>query len=111
MKTTIQKEVDICDRCKKEGYVNSCDSCGTDLCWDCQKTEAVKYEHAIYVSGSGDALYCKACDTTLAAKGDKRLMAYRRIKELRAEMNAFGEAFRLKQDEAERAVQKLKGKN
>lgn len=106
MKRTIQKEVHFCDQCGKEdSYPTACMGCGTEMCGQCQNKHGKAYTHAVYCSGSGDGFYCNPCDAKLTAAGDdKRHNAYRAIKSLRYELEAWSIDFKKRQEAAEKAV-------
>lgn len=106
MKKTITVEQSFCDVCGQEssGYT-TCDSCGKDFCYECKKTEAIEYAHAVFFSGSGDGLYCIDCDAKLRQNGDKKHAAYRAIQSLRHENKAWSEDFKKR---AENAMDRLK---
>ena len=37
MKTTIpERTVEVCDRCRREGYLQTCEVCGAKFCLTCQ---------------------------------------------------------------------------
>jgi len=106
MKKTIQKEVQFCDKCGKESaYQTACMKCGMEMCFDCKQKHGKKYDHAIYFQGSGDGFYCIACDAKLTVTGtDKRHNAYRAIKALKDELEAWHTDFKLRQEVAENNV-------
>ena len=106
MKKTIQKETHVCDKCgKEESYITACMNCGTEMCYECWEKHGKKYNHAIYFQGSGDGSYCNLCDVKLTAAGtDKRHNAYRAIKSLKDELEAWHNDFKKRQEIAEKAV-------
>ena len=109
MKKIVSVEQTFCDICGKSSiYGYSCDSCGKDFCYDHEKTEMVKYAHSLYATGHGDGHYCHKCDEMLYSRGDKLLLAYRKIVLLRAEQD--GQYLRIKQQakEAEERIMAIR---
>ena len=106
MKKTIKKETHFCDKCgKEESYITACMNCGTEMCYECWEKHGKKYNHAIYFQGSGDGSYCNPCDVKLTSAGtDKRNNAYRAIKSLKDELEAWHTDFKKRQEIAEKAV-------
>ncbi len=106
MKKTIQKEVKLCDKCGKEdSYPGACVCCGVEMCYECQREHGKSYNHAVYFQGSGDGFYCLPCDAKLTAEGkDKRHNAYRAVKSLKDELEAWHADFKRRQEAAEKAV-------
>lgn len=95
MLKTITKDVNVCDSRGTETYPHLCLKCGADYCYDCSKTRAKEYPHAIGVSGSGDGKYCNGCDAELSAAGtDPVHNAYVRIESLRNEELSWYAEFR-----------------
>lgn len=111
MKKTIQKETHFCDKCgKEESYINACMNCGAEMCYECWDKHGRKYNHAIYFQGSGDGYYCQPCDAKLTKDGnDKRHNAYRAIKSLRDELEAWHTDFKKRQEKAENALKAFAG--
>jgi hypothetical protein len=109
MKRTQTTEVEICDFCEEQQASShtKCMGCGKAICYDCRKTRAKEYNHAVYFQGSGDGLYCLECDKRLTATGDPLHAAYRVIGYLRDESKAWGEAFKVKIDKAEANLKRL----
>jgi hypothetical protein len=104
---TLQKtqNVRVCDSCGTDNMVFShCQNCGHDYCYECGKTNAFTYSHGVNVGGSGDACYCVACKQQLLKANDKRLLAYLKIQDLRAEAERFYADFKNRSDAAEAAV-------
>jgi len=112
MKKKVMIEQTFCDVCGKEtsGY-NSCISCGKEFCYDCMKTHAVEYSHGVYISGSGDGLYCFECDNMLRRSTDPLHRAYRKIETLRYELVSFSEAFEARKTTAEKELAYLIERN
>jgi hypothetical protein len=110
MRKKIEREVTFCDKCGKEqDYGNTCDSCGVEMCYDCQEKHGVKYSHGVYFFGSGDGFYCKPCDNRLVkTKASPRHNALIEIKSLRKEQEVWSEDFRKRQEKAEKLVGSLK---
>lgn len=106
MKQTKQVEVDCCDKCGPEEMTQSCDCCGRTVCWG-HRAELVDLQHGVYVSGHGDASYCKPCLEELRLKKDKRVLAYLKIQDLRDEAKKWGEDFRRRCELAEEAVKRV----
>jgi hypothetical protein len=109
MKKTITREVDFCDKCEREEcYLTRCLRCGMEVCYQCVDKVGVKYEHGVYVSGSGDGFYCRPCDIALYESNDDALhLAYRAVLTLRNEVTAFGKDFKRRQEVAEAHVDLL----
>ena len=102
MKKQVIEEQIFCDFCGRQSYAgNDCLKCKMNICWECQKTKAVKYSHAIYFSGSGDGLYCQTCDAELEKRGDSLHRAYRKIRALIEESNRWNENFEQRKKLAE----------
>lgn len=110
MKKTKHETVDVCDVCLKNETHSNCIKCGKAICYDCQDKHAVDYHHAIHFSGSGDGLYCKKCDAELRSKPTKLWLAYRKIADLRFELEVFQKDFRNRQIKAETHLKELQGK-
>ena len=109
-KIVEQHETHICDFCKvnKAYEFNSCLRCGKDICYDCSKTHAKEYSHGVYVGGSGDGQYCNDCDAILTrTREDDLHNAYRLIKSLRDEQEAWYSDFNKRSDKAEAILKKL----
>ena len=109
MKKPVQVEQSFCDVCGKQssGYC-VCNYCGKEFCYDCEKTEAVNYAHAVSFSGSGDGLYCNECDQKLTkSKEDKKHNAYRVIASLDAERAGWYADFKKRLDKAEEALKSM----
>ena len=108
MKKQITIEQSFCDVCgnKSSGY-SQCISCGKDLCYDCKKTHAIEYAHAVHFQGSGDGLYCLDCDAKLLAANDKKHAAYLKIRQLRNEEMGWYNDFRVRVEQAEKALKAL----
>lgn len=107
MKRTIEKEVTICDNCKAESYVSRCLSCGTEHCWRCRESCGREYHQALYISGSGDGYYCKACDAKLTQSGDKLHAAFQKIETLQRESTAWNENFEQRRQNAEQELEAI----
>ena len=110
MKTTIQKEQRTCDVCRhKETYPwNACLSCGKDICYECSENSAVRYEHDVHASGSGDGVYCVACDERLRREGSNPLhSAYLAIRSLRHEEKAWYGDFEARRKVAQDRLKQL----
>ena len=113
MKKKIQKEVVFCDSCGKEdpwGLITRCDACGKEYCMECRKENVVSYQHGVSCSGSGDGEFCRSCDNDPPLKFRPLLEAYRTIKTLREESNAYYDDFKKRQDNAEALVKTLRAK-
>lgn len=109
MKKTVTKEVDCCDVCGKEDYVNTCMSCGIDHCYDCSQTRGKRYAHAVNFSGSGDGYYCSSCDNSLTSSGiDLTHASYRKIESMRNEEKAWYADFRKRADSAEKRLSAIR---
>ena len=113
MKQTMQIEVHCCDSCgKQENYVTTCANCGTEHCYECQKTEGKAYPHGVYVGGSGDGYYCKKCDAELTKAGtDKKHKAYLGIASLRLEAAAWSADFERRRKDAEAKMERHNAKS
>jgi hypothetical protein len=108
MKKTKTIEIECCDICKGESLIQTCNSCGTMLCWDHREEYGVVYSHAVYFSGSGDGFYCKECDSKLLKSGkDKKHNAYRAVGALRTELKTWNSNFDLRKSKAEEHLQTL----
>lgn len=109
MKKTVTREVTCCDNCGKEqDYPTRCLRCGKEVCWQCADKVGVKYEHGVYVSGSGDGWYCRPCDITLYEReSDALYEGFRAVKALREEMQAWGADFQRRQKAAEAHLETL----
>jgi len=91
MKTTMNREVTVCDSCKRviELCGTKCDECGRDFCFECSHSKIVIYSFGVHVGGYGDAHWCKECDHRLHMDADPRHVAYEMIQKLRAEGAAW----------------------
>ena len=108
MKKTVEVEQTFCDICSnKMSWSNKCIVCGKEFCYDCAKTNTIEYKHAVHFSGSGDGLYCFACDKEAPAKGDALHAAYRKIAALRNEEAGWYSDFKFRADEAEAKLKSL----
>jgi len=109
MKKTVTVEKSFCDVCGKvaSGY-QSCMSCGKEFCYKCEETEAVKYSHAINLSGSNDGFYCKDCDIKLINSKDELHSAYREIKRLKEEQTSWYNDFKCRSGFAELKVKQIR---
>ncbi len=109
MKKTIKKEVCLCDKCEKEDvclYV--CMACKTEMCHECKKKHAKSYGDGVYFTGSHEGVYCNPCDAKLTTTGtDKRHNAYRAIKSLNDEQEAWRTDFEKRRQAAEDALETL----
>ncbi|MFA6064002.1 MAG: hypothetical protein WC736_15545 [Gallionella sp.] len=100
-----------CDFCGGEAHaLDRCLLCGQDICWDCKKTKAREYHHAVYFSGSGDGTYCLDCDAKLRKSNDPLHSAYRAIEGLRNEYQGWVEDFDKRKKEAEARLKALRPK-
>ncbi len=108
MKITRSMEVEICDLCQEQdaSAYSKCMGCGKAICYDCKKTRAKEYNHAVYFQGSGDGLYCLECDKRLIGTGDPLHAAYRVIGYLRDEANGWREDFKRRADIAEATLKR-----
>lgn len=112
MKKIVHKEVSFCDVCGKEcSYAQVCLNCGKEFCYECLKTEGVKYKHSVWFSGTGDGTYCNECDSKLKTSGNKLHTAYRKIVSLSNECEDFCSDFKKRADEAEANVMKELGRD
>lgn len=108
----MKKQVTImqahCDQCNAATYTTKCLLCGKEFCYECSKTYAVKYQHAVHFSGGGDGLYCVGCDAKLLKEGkDKLHGAFVLISRLRFEEAAWYEDFKSRMNAAEEALKRL----
>src|SRR3990167_9151184 len=103
MKKSITIDAHYCDQCdNKQDHMDTCQACGTEHCYECQKTHGKTYMHSCCCSGSGDGYYCKVCDDKLTATGtNARHTAYRLIESLRHESEAWCDDFEKRRTEAE----------
>jgi len=108
MKRQVMVEKAFCDVCGKEasGY-QECIVCGKEFCYDCREIAAIKYNHGVCFSGSGDALYCHECDKKALENGDKLHSAYRRIAALWNESAGYWADFEKRTKKAEEELKKL----
>lgn len=104
MKTTNTIEIEICDFCKTNEAWDVCHGCGKCVCYECAKTQGITYHAYVFMSGHGDTFYCHSCDA--AATSDK-VIAFRRIRALRAEHDRFHHDLRSRQEQAEAAIKKF----
>lgn len=109
MKQRVTVEQVKCDFCGKEADWSKCLGCGIDICYDCRKTKAKEYPHAVYFSGSGDGIYCAECDARLRKSGDKLHAAYLSIERLRNEQEGWYADFKKRMDKAEADLKKIQG--
>ena len=109
MKKTVSVEQIKCDFCGEEAW-SGCLQCGKDICYECRKTHAKEYSHGVNVGGSGDGTYCNDCDDKLRKTNDPLHAAYRKIEALKNEANGFYANFKVRQDEAEKALKELQEK-
>jgi len=100
--TVSLSQCDFCGAAMQ--YMDSCNGCGKDICYECEKVNAFKYPHGVFVGGSGDGLYCKDCDERLGNAGDPLLLAFREVRSLRTEMMAREEEFSRRRKAAEAAL-------
>jgi hypothetical protein len=114
MKKIVEHEVTVCDICGKESWCETCLGCGKDYCHECAKIHGKEYNHEVFFAGSGDGFYCNECDKTLtfcpSCPGAKLHTAYVIIKNLRNEYNGYSTTFKIRSDEAEKNLEKLRGK-
>lgn len=106
--TRVMVDSYSCDSCGDDcGAYSSgtCLGCGKVYCYDCRKTKAVKYSHAVYFEGSGDGLYCNPCNLSMA--GNTIHSAYLEIASLKAELKRWGDDFKRRSDVAEKALRDL----
>lgn len=108
MKKVIQQSVTICDveGCENHAHTK-CLGCGRDYCYDHKKTLGREYSAGVYFSGSGDGFYCTQCDARLSAKGDKLLLAYKKVSYIRDDIKVSNEMYDKRIKEAEAALEKL----
>jgi hypothetical protein len=108
MEQELLRKVISCDFCgAQESYMQACDNCGKDICYECKKRHAHIYAHAVHFSGSGDALYCNECDSKMFVIGDVRHAKFVAIERLRNEEKAYWEDFKVRAKSAEDAVKHL----
>jgi len=109
MKKTVEREVEFCDICEKEvAYASPCLICGKVLCYECKKTAATEFHHAVYFSGSGDGLYCNEClSKPIPEEHIAVLQAYKTIIALINEATSWGEGFQARSKEAETKLKQL----
>ena len=110
MKKTVRKETHFCDKCQAEAaYPSKCIRCGAEFCYDCAKTQGVRYAARLYSQGSGDGYYCWDCHNALMAqiKKDPLHSAYLAIQALRAELEDWGRAFDVRKQAAEKRLRQL----
>lgn len=113
MKKIAEKEITVCDLCGKEAdYACQCLRCGKDMCNHCVYESdgkmAVRYGHGVYSRRSGDGYYCRPCDIALyEGEGDALYEAYRAVKALREEEEAFSKDFQRRKALAEIRVDGL----
>lgn len=106
MKKVIDKEVHFCDKCGKEmEYPSNCMGCNKEYCYDCSKTEFVRYSHAIFFQGSGDGKFCIECNATPPDRLVKLMVLYRKIKALTAEYNEWWKDFELRHKAVEKELE------
>lgn len=96
MKARIETEQTFCDYCQAMvDYSQSCDTCGKDACYECSKKQNIDYQHGVYMSGSGDGRYCKACDAKHNQSGtDPVWNAFQRVKRVRVMVSERDETIR-----------------
>ena len=111
VKKLLQKEVHFCDKCGNEyPYPKVCMNCGVEMCHDCSVKLGNSYNHAVYFQGGGDGFYCHPCDKKLTTEGrSQQHNAYRQIRLLREEMEAWEKAFKVRQEAAEKALRVFTG--
>jgi hypothetical protein len=107
MKRQVTVEQEICDICERNQAWHHCLGCGKAICYDCAKTAAVEYPHAVSFSGSDDGRYCTPCDQRLAKGGDELHAAYQTIRSLRNEQAGWYASFRDRSEAAEAVVKRL----
>jgi len=107
MKKLIETEVAQCDFCHADdewGSVRPCMECIKDVCYKC----AVRYQHSVTCGGTGDGYYCITCDNALTKNGlSPRHKAYRAVKRLIDEQEAYAEDFLRRSREVEAELAKL----
>lgn len=98
-----RRHCDFCDN--KEHSYYKCLGCGKDACYECKKTQGVEYPHALYFGGSDDGWYCTICNAT---SQDELLVGYKAIKSMRDELSQFNAAFKVRSDQAEKTLKRLR---
>lgn len=106
MKKEVKKIELFCDFCGKISF-EQCLNCGIDICWECQKTKAKEYRHAVSFSGSGGGVYCNDCDAVLRKTANPLHSAYLVVEALRNESSGWYLAFEKKSKEAESRLKEL----
>ena len=108
MKKVIEKEVEFCDACGKEGDVKACLNCGVEHCWYCNVKLGVRYSHGVRTSGSGEGYYCQRCDILLhETKSDPIYCAYAAIQQLRREYEDYYADWKRRAEKAEAHLRQL----
>lgn len=109
MKKTINKEVHICDKCGKEGYVQPCLHCGVEMCYECRQVNGTEYSQGVFTQGSGDGFYCRTCDNELVdSVSDARHNAYRAIHSLKVEARSWNADFERRREDAEKNLRMIR---
>jgi hypothetical protein len=79
--------VTICDGCGVDcDYPHTCIECGKNFCYECSRTKATEYQHAVHFRGSDDGLFCHPCEEKLMNRPTPIFAAFLKIKNLRSEI-------------------------
>ena len=107
MKIKKVQEVDCCDECNAETYVDVCLICGTEHCYDCKATHGVRYNHSVYFRGTEDGYYCNKCLADPKNATNETLVQYRAIENLRLEEASWYKDFTNRYEAAEAKLKEL----
>lgn len=102
-KTVMTK---ICDICGSDDCVfDRCIRCSVDHCYNCAKENGVDYKQSVHFSGSVDGYFCLKCDAEIASNPNDKLyklhLAYKTVKALREENEAYYKDFNRRTEMAE----------
>ncbi len=105
----VTQDTYFCDVCLAEQRwgCGHCIRCGKHICSKCTDSNAVEYRHSVNCMGSGDGMYCTACNSAMERNPDSLFLAYLRIASLRAEAKRFNDDFEIRRTLAEDALKKI----
>ena len=110
MKTRqVTIEIVVCDACGKDcDYPRKCIRCGNGYCYNCDDAQLREYTHSVHCSGSGDAIYCLACDTELKTRGDDpEYNAYTALERIKEEGRTFNRSWTERAEKLEKLIDRF----
>ena len=115
-KTVKVTKCDLCGNVEEKNWGEflwteyQCLGCGKDICTDCIDGErAIKYNHAVHLTGSEDGVYCRKCNSSCAHTDLHK--TYHAIAKLRQAEKEFCEDFRKRCDAVEEKLKKLRSQS